>query len=368
MKPTKLIRIFKTLPLFEGLTRSELSELSRACTIQEVTAGHEIIVEGSLTNSIYFILDGEVEVLKRTEDLTSMFHITDLSNSCYFGEMSFIDGSERSSTVKSKKPSQILEISKDALMTLPNGEIIFSVLKFNIANRNSLFDRLRHANNTIVKTLQKEKELLEKQNRFGHFFIVIVAQSTIVMLVNHLIVQKLGINNAPMLYSYLFSWSYLTIVALPCVLYLMKTHQKASSYGVSLHPGKKTLKEIAIALLIIAILFMTVDQMQWISMPNFFSLGFLTYLIHSGIQEFVARGITLTSLDQFYGHKYKFLSVTISSLLFGITHIHFNMTAVLITFAIGMVLGYIFLHQRNILGVTLLHAILGYFAFNVHMI
>lgn len=57
-----------------------------------------------------------------------------------------------------------------------------------------------------------------------------------------------------------------------------------------------------------------------------------------------------------------------AAVIFGMFHSHFGLAAIIITFFSGLFFGYLFLRQQNLLGVTLVHWLLGLLAYTLNLI
>lgn len=358
----------KSLPLMQNLSEEDLKAIADASHIRSAHAEINIIEEDEKTNSIYLVLEGSLDVLKLDSDKKENFFISTIEAHNYFGEMSFYDDSPRSTTVKTKTPCTLLEISKEKILHLPHGRKIVDQIKANITNQKGFFDRLRVSNARLVQSLQNEKRSLEIRNEFGNFFILTVIQTIIVIFVNYILVQENEIKNAKFIYSNEFVWSYLIIVAIPCFVFVRFSNKKFHEFGLTLGNVKKTILDTAIALVLIFIGFFIMQQNNVVRIAKVLDFGFLIYLFHAFLQEFVAKGVSQTALFEFFGEKKIVLPILISSALFGIIHIHFGWQAVLITFSFGVILGFLFQRHRSIYGITLIHAIMGSAAFNIHLI
>jgi membrane protease YdiL (CAAX protease family) len=91
--------------------------------------------------------------------------------------------------------------------------------------------------------------------------------------------------------------------------------------------------------------------------------GTSAYLVHSILQELIARGLLQSSFQRFLDDRKGLQSVVLASVLFGVFHIHFGLMAVVTTILSGLVFGLVYLRHRNIAGVSLLHFFVGGAAF-----
>ncbi|MBF0557187.1 MAG: cyclic nucleotide-binding domain-containing protein [Nitrospirae bacterium] len=96
---------------FAGLSNSALEALSKKITTVNFPAGSEIIKEGSIGNSFYFVKDGELEVTKKTPSGQEA-KLSVIGSGQGFGEMALLTGGIRSSSVRVITDSTLYELSK----------------------------------------------------------------------------------------------------------------------------------------------------------------------------------------------------------------------------------------------------------------
>jgi CRP/FNR family transcriptional regulator, cyclic AMP receptor protein len=87
------LEALKRAPLFEGLTKKELTELARATDELTVPAGTVLCREGSLGNEFFVVVDGSAEVTRDGTVLAMR------SNGDFFGEIALIATTKRTATV-----------------------------------------------------------------------------------------------------------------------------------------------------------------------------------------------------------------------------------------------------------------------------
>ena len=102
----------EAVPLLEECTRRQLKAVARITDVIEVPAGTVLARQGQPGNEFYLIVDGsarvEVSARKRSR----------LAPGAYFGEMSLLDGGERSATVVAETPMRLLVIKRRDFSTL----------------------------------------------------------------------------------------------------------------------------------------------------------------------------------------------------------------------------------------------------------
>lgn len=100
-------------PLFEGLPEADLQRLARHARPVTVAAGETFIEEGSPGETMFIVLDGELEVLKRAGD--GYVLLATHGAGAIVGEMSLLSGSPRSASVKAARASRLIAIDRVAV-------------------------------------------------------------------------------------------------------------------------------------------------------------------------------------------------------------------------------------------------------------
>jgi signal transduction histidine kinase len=108
--------VLKQLPLFAGLPDDKLTWLIDNAEQVDLMAGDVLIEEGSPPDAFYVVLAGEFEVVKRAGGSTVLLALNGPGE--MLGEMSLIQNSARTATVRAVRTSRILKISRDLFETL----------------------------------------------------------------------------------------------------------------------------------------------------------------------------------------------------------------------------------------------------------
>lgn len=107
----KIAETLRTFEFFENIGDEELNFIAERLDEIEFPAGSTIIKEGDDADSMFILIDGEIDVLRTTPfgdeylcaTLLAEFH-------CTFGEMAMIDKDKRSATIKAKTNCKCLEV------------------------------------------------------------------------------------------------------------------------------------------------------------------------------------------------------------------------------------------------------------------
>jgi signal transduction histidine kinase len=112
-------QFLEKLPLFEGLPEREMELLVRMAEPATVRAGDVLMEEGAPGDALYVIIDGEMEVLKRSGKQNLVLGVRKTGD--VLGEMSLIEQVPRMATVRALRDSQVLGISQNGFHQLLAG-------------------------------------------------------------------------------------------------------------------------------------------------------------------------------------------------------------------------------------------------------
>ena len=101
------------IPIFSRLKGKELRSIEQCMKILEVIPGEIVFKEGEKGDYVCFVVEGSLDVLKKTESGESIV-ISTLSKGRSIGEMAIIDDLPRSATVKAKDKSTLLTLSRES--------------------------------------------------------------------------------------------------------------------------------------------------------------------------------------------------------------------------------------------------------------
>lgn len=356
----------KKQALLAGLNDQQLDLLSTQLTIKTYNPNEILIHENEKSNTLFFIFDGLVNVLKWDEKQEKQFAISSLNSNTAFGEMSFIDNSVRSTTICAKEKTTVGILSQTLLENNPamNQDIYQQLLK-NIAKLSA--ERLRNTNQQHVQSIKNELKTSKLRNEFGRFFIIVIICFGVGDAVNEYLkkhIVNVGSNT--------FAWSYLILLLLPIVFLVIRFRYPLTSFGVTLHRWQASLVDGVLFSFILIVLYLGAfwlgakifhyplpGYFMTLNNPRLFRFLTLNYYFHSYIQEFIARGVIQSSLQRFFDDKRGLKSVLITSAIFGMFHLHINVMIAFITFFASIIFGLIYLRTRNLIGVSLVHGTLG---------
>jgi CRP/FNR family transcriptional regulator, cyclic AMP receptor protein len=111
--------------LFSGLTQKQLNNIAKSGTERKFNTGDVIVKEGEKGVGFYLLLDGKVEVRKKSKLITT------LATGDVFGEMGLIDDKPRSADVVALSPTNTFCLSAWAFSGIVTGnpDIALNMMK-----------------------------------------------------------------------------------------------------------------------------------------------------------------------------------------------------------------------------------------------
>src|SRR5918999_914451 len=106
----------RQVPLLADLTEMDLERLYEMAETVSVPAGQLVLQEGDPGDSLYIVVDGELEVTKRHGSQEVLLAVYKAGQ--FFGEMALLEQAPRSASVRTLRESRLLLISRTAFQTL----------------------------------------------------------------------------------------------------------------------------------------------------------------------------------------------------------------------------------------------------------
>lgn len=119
----------RRLPLFSGLSEADLDWLFRHAQSVAVKSGEFLIEEGAPGDSAYIVLDGEFEIIKKSNNQEIVIALREPG--AVIGEMSLIDKAPRNASVRATCDGSLLKISEETfnLLLSHSGQAAISILQ-----------------------------------------------------------------------------------------------------------------------------------------------------------------------------------------------------------------------------------------------
>lgn len=94
------------VPLFAGLSRSDLEKVARAVNEITVESGRALVTEGETGHEAFIVVDGTATIARNAEEVATV------GPGAVFGEMALIDRAPRNATVTAKTPLRVLVLGQ----------------------------------------------------------------------------------------------------------------------------------------------------------------------------------------------------------------------------------------------------------------
>jgi len=136
----------KSFALCKGFTADELATFAEKLSIVYLSKGEVLFEEGSIGDSMYFIIAGKVEVLKHY--IEDKILLMEMNEGDFFGEMSLVDEFPRSATIKAEEDCKLFILYRDDFMQFLK-EYPQAGIKYLLAMTKELSRRIRRANQSL---------------------------------------------------------------------------------------------------------------------------------------------------------------------------------------------------------------------------
>jgi len=104
-------------PLFDGITGQDLKILAKHMNFFEIPEGEILFREGEKGDSICFVVDGELDIIKKSSQNENVV-ISTLSKGRSIGEMSVIDNFPRSASVRARAKTSYITLTREGFETV----------------------------------------------------------------------------------------------------------------------------------------------------------------------------------------------------------------------------------------------------------
>ena len=101
------VQALKRAPLFEGLSKKELTQLARVTEDLEIPAGQVLCREGDTGREFFVIVDGETDISSGGRRVAAR------GGGDFVGEIALLENTERTATVTAKTPLRVFVLTRE---------------------------------------------------------------------------------------------------------------------------------------------------------------------------------------------------------------------------------------------------------------
>ncbi len=216
----------------------------------------------------------------------------------------------------------------------------------------------------MLASLRRQLEIKTIQNQFGQFLIFTIT----IFLISTALFYLVAEDYVQDVYDPGFSWQTIIFLAVPCLTIIKLMKIPLADLGIRKEGFWRSLGEsvaictvITIPVLVYVFAFgsPSAEAGTGVRVDALF-LG--QYFVHTLFQEVGSRGLLQGLFQKFLDDRKGHRAILLTSTVFAILHLTFGIDAVVITFFASIVFGYVYLRQKNLIGVTVMHYWLGVLA------
>ena len=372
-----LVHRLQGSPLFEELTLEQVDAVLEIAKIEAFSEpGEAIVTEGEVADAFYLILDGQVEVYKRSTSSQEEVHVATLSEGSHFGETSLLHQGRRTATVRAQQPVSLLIVDSSAVRKQREAHpwLIGFLLEL-VAESSSRLDR---RSERLVASLEAELDTAKlrlETTRQLMYILVLMALYSIGLAANE------AFRDDPMVAKLsdlgLFLGFGVALFAL-----VKRSALPLSFFGVKAPDNWKrelleTLGATAVFLAVVsAAKYALIVSIPSLSHLHVFELStfdgqklllMTAYIVLVPVQEMCIRGVLQGSIADALGDasSSRWKAIIPSNALFAAVHAHMSIYFALGVFLPGLFWGWLYSRQTSLLGVCISHAIIGIFTIDV---
>jgi|MudIll2142460700_1097286.scaffolds.fasta_scaffold65659_3 hypothetical protein len=358
--------------LLRGLDPDQLTELAVGARVIEFQPGERLVSEGEEGREVFLIEAGEVEVLK-AED---RFVIARLGPGEAVGTLALVDRAPRSASVRAgARGCRAARLDVDDLhwLGMRGGGAEATVLR-NLLRSHT--EDVRRTSERVVEALQRELEATRARLALGSFVgyvMLIMCAYGFVLRQSLVFAGRTGVTT-------LVTTGILAVYAATLLVMIRRSGYPRETYGLTLRNWPR---DVAVALTWTAGFAVVLTGLKWLAVglspalarEPFLRLAFvredlgfilpdaLLYGAFAPVQELVARGAMQGSLMKLLSGRFVTTrAILISTLAFTATHLHLSIGFALVSAVPSIFWGVLFARRRSLLGVSVSHVLLGWFA------
>ncbi|CAM4392376.1 MAG: hypothetical protein LEGION0398_MBIBDBAK_01159 [Legionellaceae bacterium] len=385
------------IPLFKGFSVDEIKDILSFSVIEEFKKESFIVRENEISNKLYIIIEGTIEILKKNIN-NEHSYLNKLCSGDIFCEYFLVDNYKQNFSAKALSQVKLLTISKDKFFK--ENKVLYKLKdllgrgqhnRYEIKNAHllnniicNIYERLEVANEENIRLSEKRNTYKKKHIAIEYFLYSVLISISAYLFLFKIINTITYYSISPTLVNVP-----LNIFFAIAIYFLIKNNSyNADFYGITLKNLGISIKEsvifsipwllalILVKWTIINFLLSTknislfdiganLNNVSLISKSEIYSLLVIgLYFLIIPLQEFITRGVLQGILQDFFLDKYaNFKAIFLSNLLFSAVHTHISLLFSILVFVPGLFWGWLYCRHKNLIGVTISHLVIGSFSF-----
>ncbi len=366
-----IVQVLAAHKPFSTLSRGSLEAIASVARPMRLPSGALIVREGDEGADLFLLVSGSAAAVRAADDGGQVVLNAIAPGDC-IGELTFLDGGRRSASVRAETPCELVRIPADELRGAPDAQALVGDLKGALAS--VVVNRARSLSDEMLVSLRHQLEIKTIQNQFGNFLVLTIALFLISSTLFYLVAERYIAD----VYDPRFAWQAILFFALPCLLMIRIMKIPLRDLGIRRERLWRSLAESAAICVAIAIP-VGVYFLWFAPAPIGEAVGdetsggggagatvdlffLVQYFFHTVFQEVGARGLLQGLFQKFLDDRKGHKAILLTSAVFAPMHLAFGVDAVVVTFVASIAFGYVYLRQKNLAGVILLHYWLGVLA------
>ncbi|MEQ9323404.1 MAG: cyclic nucleotide-binding domain-containing protein [Polyangiaceae bacterium] len=382
-KPKK-IDSWRDADAFAGMTDAELSVVAPLVTTRRVGPGEMLAHEGQPASEVYIVQDGELAIIKGKGSHQRVMGHAKVGE--VVGEVSLFDEMPRSAGARATVPTTVWVldfhqlrpstglIGRSSTDTRPKpARTAYHQLLENLAT--VMADRVRMQDDQLHEGARQR----EVMGRFLVSILLLICLYTFMLSGLDVLGEHAPANTT------LVSVPIQIVFAFGSTWFIVRSGYPLSMFGIGFKHLLGSLVEALLFTVPALGLFTLIKQIiLWVKgNPNGVPLiahtdvvgrfqeadvirWFAIYAVTCVVQELIVRGALQSTLEMFLtGPRRRLSAIVVSAMLFSMTHLHMSFLFATLAFLPGLFWGWLFSRRRNLVGVTVSHAIVGGYVFFV---
>lgn len=348
-------------PIGKHLSPEATDTIASVAKIMGIRPGESIVREGEECADLYLLIAGTAIAARRSYNGDSL-DLNSIDTGDCIGELTFLAGGDRATSVRAETQCELVFIPAEELRTLPESLPVIGELKGALSS--VVVNRARAMSDAMMASLRRELEVQKLQNQFGQFLVFTIS----IFLISTVLFYLVAEDYVKDVYDPGFSWQTVFFLAVPCLLIIKFMKIPLADLGIKREGLWTSFRDSVLICIVITIpVALYLFYFREYSAANdsgvvVDGVFLLQYFAHTVFQEVGSRGLLQGLFQKFLNDKKGHRAVFLTSTVFASLHITFGIDAVLITFLASIIFGYLYLKQKNLIGVTVLHYWLGVLA------